>query len=64
MFLRLLRLLALMNAIRRDNPALWFEITEFAANTQSLPAWADDGGRALEYRDPDPPAGKEAGAEC
>lgn len=31
MFLRLLRLLALMNAIRRENPALWSEIREFAA---------------------------------
>lgn len=34
MFLRLLRLLALMNAIRRENPALWSEIRKFAAKRE------------------------------
>jgi hypothetical protein len=48
-----------MNAIRRENPALWSEIREFAAQRESLSKPADDGVRALKYRDPDPPAGKK-----
>jgi len=36
MFLRLLRLLALMNAIRREDPALWLRIREFCERSHVL----------------------------
>jgi len=36
MFLRLLRLLALMNAIRREDPALWGRIREFCERSHAL----------------------------